>query len=521
MRKFFVLVKFELMDFFSKYQSGSGWGTGRRGKGLVILTLLLLMIPFTQMSIGVYHRFYGLGRPELAVAFMILLTFLLMTLTAIPLIYSLFLYRNDFQYLSALPIPESYLGMAKLSIVWLYLAGINLVLWLPVSILTGLDLGWIDRGLITGFLIGILTPFPPLFFSTLAVLALTLVGVKGRRKNLISTFFGFALLGLVLGTQLFLTSESGVGLIALMEGWSRYYPPTAWLVRLISGSRANIIPLMGLTVGCYWGLQTGAGRLYRIALHQAETNSTPQSFSLFEQPKSKYRQLLRRNLLIIGKQPVFLMNTLLTLVVPGLILLAGFLAGDFTPENLAEGQNQLTLVWVGLASAPALLVNLSVTAITREGKAFWETKVLPVTTWDNLRSRIGTTILINLTASMVMLILALLCFPLTISSVISGLFFVVMLTVFLAHSDLVLNIYRPFLNWSHPAAAIKNNLNVILSLASRPLLTVIPVLTVFCLPGASLSAILFYSGLLLFLLTLLVRKFLQTVMVEKFDQIGG
>ena len=117
--------------------------------------------------------------------------------------------------------------------------------------------------------------------------------------------------------------------------------------------------------------------------------------------------------------------------------------------------------------------------------------------------------------------MVLLLFPLTTGSVFSGLFFVVMLTVFLAHSDLVLNIYRPFLNWSHPAAAIKNNLNVILSLAYRPLLTGVLVLTIIYLPGVGSSVILFYSGLLLFLLTLLVRKFLQAVMVKRFDQIGG
>jgi ABC-2 type transport system permease protein len=509
------------MDFFSKYRSGHGWGANRRGKVLVTLTLLLLMVPFTQMSIKVYHRFSGLGRPELAVVFMVLLTFLLMTFTAVPLLYSLFLERNDFQYLSALPIPISYLGLAKLNICWLYLAGINLLFWLPVSILSGISLAWIDHGLLTGFLVGIFTPFPPLFFSTLVILALTMMGAEGRRKKLISTGFGFALLGLVLGAQLFLTSEGGVRLVALTEDWSRYYPPAAWLGRLLNGSRLHVIPLIGLTVCCCWGLLMSAGRMYRRALEQSETSAIPQHFSLLKQPRSKYRQLLRRNLLIISKQPVFLMNTLLTLAIPGLILLAGFLAGDFASANIAVSQSQLTLVWVGLTSTPALLVNLSVTAISREGKAFWETKVLPVTTWDNLRSRIETTILINLAASLLILFMAFFYFPLKISAVYPGLFFVVMLTVFLAHSDLVLNIYRPFLNWSHPAAAIKNNLNVILSLAYRPFLAVIPVLTVICLPRAGLSVILFCSGLFLFFLTLWVRKFLQTVMVEKFDQISG
>lgn len=96
-----------------------------------------------------------------------------------------------------------------------------------------------------------------------------------------------------------------------------------------------------------------------------------------------------------------------------------------------------------------------------------------------------------------------------------------MLTIFLAMTDLVINIYRPYLHWTNPAAAIKNNLNVLLSLAYRPLLAVIPFLSTVCFPGAGVYGILFYSGLLLFLLTLLVRKVLRTIMVEKFDQISG
>jgi len=217
------------------------------------------------------------------------------------------------------------------------------------------------------------------------------------------------------------------------------------------------------------------------------------------------------------------MNTLLSSAVPTLIFLAGVLSADFNWEKLFlfDQPRPFATFWVGLASTPALLTNLSATAITREGRAFWETKVLPVTAWDNIRARINTTVLINLTASFFVVGLIAFGFTSELPSIFPGLFFVAMLTWFLASTDLAINIYRPLLSWSNPAAAIKNNLNVLLSLAYRPLLVLVPLGVARCFPGVGINRLLFSSGFLFFLLTLFIRRFLQTVALERFNQISG
>ena len=304
------------------------------------------------------------------------------------------------------------------------------------------------------------------------------------------------------------------------HAFNQALPASGLVAQIVNGSLLGCLN-MGCNILCYWGLQGTTRKLYRSALVFSGAKPARQHVAFDYRPRKKYGQLIRRHLLIIVKQPVFLLNTILNLALPGLVFLIGLLSGDLTVESfLIPGeQKRLLLFWVGLASAPALLTNLSATAITREGKAFWETRVLPVESWTNLRARIDTTLLVNRTFSLLVSVVLFRCLPLEKLALLPVLFFVTMLTIFVATTDLVINIYRPYLNWTNPAAAIKNNLNVLLSLAYRPLLAVIPFLCAVCFPRANVYGILFYSGLILFLLTLLVRRVLRTVLVEKFDQI--
>ncbi|HHT49537.1 MAG TPA: hypothetical protein GXZ98_09630 [Firmicutes bacterium] len=523
MGKVKTLIRIQLREFFSKYRWGIGINGKKPRKGYLLVTLCFLTIPFLQMSVEVYRYFNQWGRPDLGVAYLMMMTFLLMLFTAIPLLNSIFLYNDDYQILAPLPLPEDYLVLAKLSVVWVYTAGINLLLFLPVLFLIGLEKGGESFFFLCGLLLIILTPFLPLFLATLFVFGFTTFLANRGRKNLLSLLFGLVLLGLVLGAQLLMMGENPVRLLALTESLIRYYPPAGWAAQMINGSWLSIIYYLSLNGLCYFGLKALARRLYRSALLFSGIKRVKPKSNYVYRPRGKYRQLLRRNLLIIIRQPVFLMHTLLSSAVPILIFLVGFHSGDFTAERLSlfDQPRRFTLFWVGLASTPALLNNLSATAITREGKAFWETMVLPVTAWDNLRARINTTFLLNITASLLVMGTIMFSFSSQFPAVFSGFFFVAMLTWLLASTDLVINIYRPFLNWSNPAAAIKNNLNVLLSLAYRPLLSLIPLVVFRCFPEAGINRLLFTCGILFSFLTLLIRRYLYWVMLERFKRIGG
>jgi ABC-2 type transport system permease protein len=516
-----ALAKIQLLDFFSKYKSGMGLRSKKTGNLLLYLTLILLAIPFIQMSVGAYHTFLLLGRPELAVTFMYITTVLFMSFTAIPFLFSLFFYAGDIKFLVTLPIPEEFIVFAKLSTVYLYLLVINSLVLAPTMVLGGINFGLTVGSIILVFIAWLLAPLPPLLFSAVVALGLTRLAAKSSKKNILSLFFGFALLFLLLGIQLFITGESG----SQVEYWTitlgRFFPPAQWLARMVTGSVKDFLYFILLNFIMVTGLRVLAAKLYRSAVLAFNEKEVIRKGGVYYRQRSKTLQLLRRNLLIILKQPVFLMNTLLSLAVPCLLLLISIITGDLSLDTLVlpENKGRAVLLFVGVLSAPALLANLSATAITREGSAFWETKVLPVEPWDNIRSRMMTTVSINLLASLLIGSFTFRLLRIEAAFLLAGLFFVIMLTLFLATIDLLINLYRPYLKWTNPAAAIKNNLNVLFSLALRPLLAIIPSFLFISWPTLGYRNILYLTGLIFFVLYLLTRKYLKNLMIRKFDQI--
>lgn len=491
-----------------------------RARFFLYLTLLFLALPFIQMSVEAYHKFLLRGRPEIAVAFMYITVVLFMSFTAIPFLLSHFFFAGDLKYLAALPIPAEYIVFAKLSTLYCYLLIINSLVLAPVLVLTGAYYKLTALFLLPVLIVWLLAPLIPLSFSAIVALGLVRLVAPRGKKNLLSLIFGFGLLFLLLGVQLFITGENS----SVIEYWTitmgRFFPPARWLARMIMGSVWEFIYFVLLNLMLIAGLWKLTPKLYRSALLCADHGVGHKGKITYRQ-RGKAAQLLRRNLLILLRQPVFMMNTLLSLAVPCLLLLIAIITGDLALDLLVlpENRHRLVLLFVGVTSAPALLVNLSATAITREGPAFWETKVLPVGVWDNLCSRMWTTLLVNLFASVLIGAAVHKLVRIEMAILLSGSFFVFMLTRVLATIDLLINLYRPYLNWTNPAAAIKNNLNVLFSLALRPLLLVLPVSLFFQWPALEIEKVLFLSGLIFFLFHLLTFNYLKNLMIRKFNQI--
>jgi ABC-2 type transport system permease protein len=520
MRRLFVLARIELLDFFSKYKTGMGIKAGKLGNILVYLTLGILAIPFVQMSFDAYNTFLSIGKPELTITFMYITGILFISLTAVPFLFSSFFYARDLKFLATLPIPEEYIVFSKLSTLYIYLLGINFLVFYPAVVIYVVNWNFKPIAFILGLLVWLLSPLVPLFFSTLVSLALMRVAARSNKKNFLTMFFGLALFILLFGARFMIIEKSGVEIEGLVATLEDYFPPAIWIRRAVSGSLKDILYFILLNFFVIMGLRFTVRKLYKIAILTFDQEGAHRGRIYYKQ-RNKIIQLLKRNIQIILKQPIFLINTLISLAIPWLILLISIISGDLslTFFTLPENKYRAVQLILGISSAPALLANLSATSISREGSTFWETRVLPVSTWDNIRSRMMTTVLINFLASFVLGILLISLFQIQFYFFIPGVFFLLTLNLFLAAIDLIINIYRPYLNWSNPTVAIKNNLNVLLSLAFR----LVPIMIFFSV--FSYSSILGYGntifilGLIFLFLYLLTRRYLKVRMVKKFEQI--
>ncbi|NLW56666.1 MAG: hypothetical protein GX050_08690, partial [Firmicutes bacterium] len=342
MHRLAVLAKIQLLDFFSKYKSGMGL-RAPRARIFLYLTLVILAFPFIQMSVGAYQTFLLQGRPEGAVALMYLTVVLFMSFTAIPFLLSHFFFAGDLQYLAALPISAAFIVLAKLSTLYCYLLIINSLVLAPVLILTGVNYQLNMLFWLLAFIVWLLVPLLPLVFSSIVALGLVRLFAPRGKKNLFSILFGFGLLFLLIGIQLLITGENS----SAVESWTLklggYFLPVRWLARLSTGSVREVFYFLLVNLLLTVGLWRLTPQLYRSALSCVNQKAVSKGRITYQQ-RGKAVQLLRRNLSILLRQPVFMMNTLLSLAVPCLLLLIAIFTGELPLDLLVLPENRSRLV---------------------------------------------------------------------------------------------------------------------------------------------------------------------------------
>lgn len=481
MSKFIALTKIQLKDFFSKYEASLNIKNRLLSRLLTLLVVFSLGVLPVQLTITLYDSFSAIGMPELTITYIYVMVAFFMLVTAIPLIVSMFFHSKDMTFLSSLPVKEYQIIFSKLSSIYVYLLGLSAFMLGPSLIIYGIRDGLGFVGVPLAILALFVSPLLPLMIATLVIIP-TMSLVSGtRNRNLFSILSGFAMLTIILVFQTtivrqqtdpefiqrMLTQEDG-----LMRFLGMRFPPSIWFTKMVTGSIIDGIYFIGLSL-LMAGILAGLSSLvYNKAMQAFNQDTTVGSGKIYYRVQSKGLQLIRRHILIILKQPTFFLNTFLSMLVPILMYFITMFTGEFNTQMLENPMilPYITLIFAINISMPAIIANLSATAITREGKTFWETKVLPISAEDNLKYRIWTTIIINLFGSVLLGIFAALILPLSIKSVALGALVCITLTLFLATADIIINIYRPLLDWTHPTAAVKNNLNIMISIAFRGIL---------------------------------------------------
>ncbi|MFW6035481.1 MAG: putative ABC transporter permease subunit [Halothermotrichaceae bacterium] len=471
------LILIQVKDLLGRSKSGLNVKNDKLAKLLQLFIVAALATPAINFSFLTFKTFEKMGQPELVITSMYVNSVILMFVLGIPFIVSTFFFSKDINFLSSLPVREDVIVFSKLSSVYLYLLGLTILLVAPAVVIYGINSGFTSVFIIMSVFALLLAPVIPLLISAILVIILSRFLMKPGRKNIFITLGNVLLLGVIIMIQMMITRyvsspeylrsalANNKGLMALV-GMS--FPPSIWMTRMLTGSIKNTVYFLAVNLGLILLLQRLAGIFYKRALTAYGESSTSSGEVYYVKHSQKW-QILKRHIMIILKQPMFMMNSVLSLFVPILMFVIMSFSGQFSLELLRspELRPYLILIFTGIITSPAIIGNISSTAITREGRSFWETLVIPISARDNIRYRVLTTLIFSFTGTVIMGIISLFLLPLTISDIVLGTFVAVAVTLFFAHIDIIINIYRPLLNWTNPTAAVKNNLNVTISLGLR------------------------------------------------------
>ncbi|ACL70279.1 putative ABC transporter permease subunit [Halothermothrix orenii] len=533
MNKLKSLTLIQIKDFIGRAQESINVKNNKLARLLQVALVFILAIPAINFSILTFDAFAKLNHPELMITTMYVNAVMLMFFLGLPFIVSVFFFARDLKFLTALPVREDTIVFAKLSTVYIYLLGITLIFMGPAFIVYIIKIGLTLQFFLLGLLVLLLAPVLPLLISALLVLLLNRFLIDNSRRNLFTILSNFLLLIAIIFIQMTLTrylanpefiqkalvtKEGLLGLVGLR------FPPSIWMTRMLMGSPRYGLYFIGLNVVFFFILQSLARLFFRRALMAYSQDVSRASGKIYYRQHSQGYQLLKRNILIILKQPTFFMNTFLTILVPVIMFLVLSISGQFSLEMLNNPGMKpfLILIFTGIITSPAIVGNTSATAITREGQAFWETKVLPIKAADNIRYRVLTTVLISLFGSALLLTVSAFIMPLTVKMIMLGSFFCLGATLFLSTVDIIIDIYRPILNWTNPTAAVKNNMNITVSLGIRALLALVVYLIYRIAPGfiMSFDTAILWGGIVFFILYFAVRYYVYNYLDKVFLNIS-
>lgn len=514
MSNFKALIRVELKDYWSK--TSLRLGLGKKGGKLKSLLLVFLLFTYTsiawQLASVFYKSFDAHGVPELTFTYMYLLASLFMLMISITSVMNSFFFSNNLGFLLTLPLKENTIIMSKLAIQYLFDLLCTTVFLLPTLFIYYSHVGVTALSLIGGLLALLLTPLLPMIIAGLFVMIFMSVAGKRVRRNTVSIIVSILAIVLLVGMQVLIARQMSQDMVTelllgdegLLYLLGLRFPPSIWATRMIQGNFLNGIYFVALNIGLLFVLNALSRPLLKQSMRAFQEGSgNVRVQKAHYSGRTPFQALLRRNILIIIKTPTFLLNALILIFLPFIMIAINMATGQFSIAQLRQWATVLAqpewshyreLILAGLMISPAFMGTFSATVITREGKYLWQSHILPISVRENLRARIWSSNVISYAAASLLLICGALVMPVSIYTLAISLILGLVAIDAMSRIDLLIDIYRPILNWMTPTQAIKNNLNILIALGWRLLLVGIVVILLRIFPSLPLV---YYSWVLL------------------------
>ena len=196
--------------------------------------------------------------------------------------------------------------------------------------------------------------------------------------------------------------------------------------------------------------------------------------------RSTFSTLLLREIRIMNREPAYLLNGPLTMILLPLIYSIMYLTGSLHlpagAETLMQGSTGILIAGVGGAFLGSA-TGIAATAVSRDAKNLSLIKSLPLSIKRYMQAKLAHTMIFAGIGSLIGVGGITLLFSLKHSAAVTALIISLSLALFCNLLALILDTAHPKLHWDTPAAAVKHNLNTIIMLFSDLLLFSIAIIT--------------------------------------------
>ncbi|MDD3307555.1 MAG: hypothetical protein PHO29_10745 [Acetobacterium sp.] len=468
-----------------------------------LFTLIIVpvaLIPAFFMYVSVMTATYiGLSMINQSTVFLsigYILATVLIIVFGVMYILSEFYFSDNMEELIPLPISQRKLIVAKFFSILVFEYIFAGLIFIPILIIYGVGQGMGPLYVLLSVFVFLTIPVLPLSLVTgVIMLIMQSASLKGR-KDMLQIVFVFLGIAVIFGVQIWFTSQLGNGdevdfqllmnmMLTSNEGFLNvigYVMPTSFLMAWA----LNKITLMSVVwVGALLAITFLSGalmvaigeRVYiksivsgKMIKKGKQLNSAQRSKAL---GKKSHRAMavFTMDLRLLLRTPVYFFNNVSVVIIAPLCVLLSFYFIEIPPEDLQGMQdffrempiliNYLLIaffIFFGGTSAT------TATTFSREGKASWLTRMIPVTASDQIVGRTGVALLIQSLGIVFTIIAIQFFFPLALSTLVLTVILGIMGSLPILLFGLFMDMNRPLLNWDNPQKAIKNNMNVVITL---------------------------------------------------------
>ncbi|MFO7295194.1 MAG: hypothetical protein C0P72_004145 [Clostridia bacterium] len=447
---------------------------------------------YTVFLQGVYKGGQMLNSPELVLLIAILACQFMVFIFGIFYVISAFYFSNDIDLLVPLPLKPYHILASKFIII---MVNEYLVAWpvlLPAIIIYGTGMRPGLMYWLKSLLVLLLTPVIPLVLVSIFVLILMRV-VSIRKNRDVLVVLG-SLLGLLLGLTINYFAQK------LPEGNSQQFiqdmivaradvikligqrvPPSTWAtyglaMQTLEGWMYFILYLLiSLTL---FGLLMWLGNLffYKGLLAGQEVNRGRKKLSAqsinaqLEKASSPVIALFLKEWKLFLRTPVYAMNGLAGMIMVPFLILMPFIARAeemkalLTQIRQPQFAMQVTLGSAGLVLFASSINIVACTSISREGKTFWISKMIPVPARQQVTAKLLHSMAISGIGVVVTTAVIGIALKLSIIRMFTIFILCLLGNVLLNALNLLIDLLHPRLEWDNPQEAVKQNLNGLFSI---------------------------------------------------------
>lgn len=462
---------------------------------LVAMALLPTYIIYLSLVTALYVSLSYLDQSAVFLSLGFMATTMVIIVFGIMQIIGEFYFSKNVEELLPLPLSAEKIILAKFGVVLFPNYIFTAFAFLPVLIIYGLGQSMGLIYILLSALVFLCLPIIPLALIT-GVIMLVMKGRARGRKDVIQIVFSFILLIGIFAFQFSLSSQ-----LAGLEGMElqnflkdvlqnnqvflnnlSYIMPTTILVRLSLNqislmSLIWIFLLMFLSFLSIGLLELIGKKFYLRSLIAASHSKKGKSLSgerqkkLFNRKNPACLSVFLMDFKIITQTPIFLFNNVSVVIIVPLILVlslsfSGIGTEDFIQLRAFYQENTFIFnyILIGFFAFFATSSATTATSFSREGKASWLTRIIPVSAKDQVIGRSLTGILIQALGMVITLVVVVAYLPLNFSTVFISISLGLIASLPILLFGLLIDMNRPLLNWDNPQKAVKNNLNVVIVL---------------------------------------------------------